>query len=70
MATMTRPSTPQTPQSQTIQPVTATPSPGSWRHPRFEEIARRQKANTFNDSNLRRIAYNSGFLLALFIASL
>ena len=61
--------TPSTPQSQLSQSATATPSPGLWRHPRFEEIASRQKANTFNDSNLRRIIYNSAFLIALFILS-
>ncbi|KAL2059199.1 hypothetical protein ABVK25_000491 [Lepraria finkii] len=61
--------TPPTPQSQILQAPTSTPSPGSWRHPRFEEIARRQKANTFNDSNLRRIAWNGGTLIALFVAS-
>ncbi|KAL2040540.1 hypothetical protein N7G274_006519 [Stereocaulon virgatum] len=60
---------PSTPQARILQASTSTPSPGSWRHPRFEEIARRQKANTFNDSNLRRVVWNGGALIALFVAS-
>lgn len=60
--------TPQTPQTQTLQAAVSTPSPGSWRHPRADEIARRQKENTFDDSNLRKIVWNGGALGALFYA--
>ncbi|KAL6722313.1 hypothetical protein ACLMJK_001420 [Lecanora helva] len=61
--------TPSTPQPQVIQNYASVPSPGSWQHPRFDEIARRQKANTFNDSNLQRIMWNGGALLILFLSS-
>lgn len=62
-------SSPTTPQSQTLQAAVSTPSPGSWRHPRSDEIARRQKANTFDESNLRKVVWNGGALAALFYAS-
>ena len=48
----------------------ATPSPGTWRHPKLDEIARRQRANTFNESNVRRIVYNGFALILLFYAYL
>lgn len=60
---MPAPATPQTPS--TSQAAVSTPSPGSWRHPRSDEIARRQKASTFDDSNLRKIVWNVGALGAL-----
>lgn len=37
---------------------TQTPSPGTWKHPRMREIARRRKASIFDKSNARRIGYN------------
>lgn len=37
---------------------TQTPSPGTWKHPRMAEIARRRKASIFDKSNARRIGYN------------
>ncbi|CAF9937194.1 hypothetical protein IMSHALPRED_011057 [Imshaugia aleurites] len=55
--------------AQTPQATISTPSPGSWRHPRADEIARRQKANTFDDSNLRKIVWNGAALAGLFYAS-
>ncbi|KAM0794882.1 hypothetical protein BDR22DRAFT_977441 [Usnea florida] len=61
-------SAPATPQSQPPQATVSTPSPGNWRHPRADEIARRQKANTFDSNNIRKIAYNGGALLILFLA--
>ncbi len=67
MAATLAPATPQTPVIP--QAVVSTPSPGSWRHPKADEIARRQKANTFDDSNLRKIVWNGGALTALFYAS-
>lgn len=66
MATTSAPATPQT---QPLQAAVSNPSPGNWRHPRSDEIARRQKANTFDDSNLRKIVWNGGALAALFFAS-
>ena len=53
-------------------PVKSTPakeppavdSPGTWRHPRLNEITRRRNATTFTEKNIRQIAYN---IAALFI---
>lgn len=49
-------------------PVKAVPvadSPGTWRHPRIDEITRRRNATTFSEKNVRRIAYNVIGLLGL-----
>lgn len=49
-------------------PVKASPipdSPGTWRHPRLDEITRRRDASTFSEKNIRRIAYNVIALLAM-----
>ncbi|PHH86343.1 hypothetical protein CDD83_10380 [Cordyceps sp. RAO-2017] len=54
-------------------PVKATParasptpdSPGTWRHPRLNEITRRRNASIFSEKNVRRIACNVVALLAL-----
>jgi len=53
------PATPSTPAAQTAQPDT--PS-GSWKHPKFDEIARRQYATTFDERNVRAIIANAGLL--------
>lgn len=63
MATSGPPSTPGT---QSTQASIVTPSPGTWRHPKFDEIARRQDASTFNEKNVRMILWNAGFLLVTF----
>lgn len=47
------------------KPAPATDSPGTWRHPRLNEITRRQKATSFTEKNVRQIAYNVVTLLAL-----
>lgn len=44
----------------------ATESPGTWQHPRIDEITRRQNASVFNCDNAMTIAYNIGMLIALF----
>ncbi|ATY61403.1 nuclear pore complex [Cordyceps militaris] len=59
MSTPTR-STPVKP-----SPASATDSPGTWRHPRLNEITRRREATTFSEKNIRRIAYNTLALLSL-----
>ncbi|KAL9598620.1 MAG: hypothetical protein Q9219_004365 [cf. Caloplaca sp. 3 TL-2023] len=62
------PATPQTNNARIPQEATtATPSPGRWRHPSFDEISRRQKANTFDQNNVQRIIYNTGFIIALLL---
>ncbi|RYO30444.1 hypothetical protein AA0111_g5523 [Alternaria arborescens] len=53
------PQTPATPSAQTEQSYTPN---GSWRHPKFDEIARRQYATPFDERNVRAIVLNAGFL--------
>ncbi|PVI04338.1 hypothetical protein DM02DRAFT_640041 [Periconia macrospinosa] len=59
------PATPTTPQAQTYQ--TSTPS-GTWKHPRFDEITRRQNATNFDESNVWKIVSNGGLLILSFVA--
>ncbi|KAI4646054.1 hypothetical protein J4E93_005633 [Alternaria ventricosa] len=62
VARYAQPATPQkvaTPSAHTEQPYTPN---GSWRHPKFDEIARRQYATTFDERNVRAIVLNAGFL--------
>ncbi|KAF4512930.1 hypothetical protein G6O67_000258 [Ophiocordyceps sinensis] len=40
-------------------------SPGTWRHPRLNEITRRRNAATFSEKNVRRIACNVIALLVM-----
>ena len=42
----------------TIGGPPVTDSPGTWRHPRLNEIARRRNATTFSEKNVLQIAYN------------
>ncbi|MCJ1398879.1 hypothetical protein MMC11_002080 [Xylographa trunciseda] len=51
-----------TPQSAPALPVA--PSPGTWRHPKFDEIARRQQAASFTDRNVTTLLWNTGALIA------
>src|SRR5215469_7856163 len=43
-----------TPDTHAIPPTAPTPPAGTWRHPKLDEIARRQSASIFSQSNLRR----------------
>ncbi|KAI1357779.1 nuclear pore complex component-domain-containing protein [Xylaria arbuscula] len=52
-----------TPTKAPATPVTE--SPGTWRHPRIEEITRRQEASNFSEKNVKRIAINICLLIAL-----
>ncbi|KAM5342541.1 hypothetical protein ACJ41O_013507 [Fusarium nematophilum] len=47
-----------------------TDSPGTWRHPRLNEITRRRNATTFSEKNVRQIAYNVVALLGFWSAQL
>ncbi|OCK84454.1 hypothetical protein K432DRAFT_345127 [Lepidopterella palustris CBS 459.81] len=60
---MTSPATPSTPASQKVAQPTPT---GTWRHPQFDEITRRQHATTFTDSNAKTILWNGAYLLGTF----
>jgi len=43
------------------------PQTGTWRHPQFDEIARRQNASNFSDRNVRKIVYNFGGLMTIWM---
>lgn len=53
---------PQTPGKSPAQPEQPYTPNGSWKHPKFEEIARRQYATTFDERNVRAIVLNAGIL--------
>lgn len=57
-------SAPATPSTQREQEAT----PGRWKHPQFDEIARRQYATTFDERNVRVIVVNALLLSASFLA--
>lgn len=60
MPTPVRPSTP------VAQSAPSTPLTGTWRHPKYDEIVRRQKAAAFTSANVVKILYNViGWLVAL-----
>ncbi|KAF2095865.1 hypothetical protein NA57DRAFT_58934 [Rhizodiscina lignyota] len=61
--------TPKTPSTQTPISFTASTSntPGTWRHPRLDEITRRQHAATFTTNNLRIIFFNAALLFCTFL---
>jgi hypothetical protein len=52
-----RPSTP------TRQTPADHPQPGTWRHPKLDEIVKRQNASAFTRNSLVRIGYNVGGIL-------
>ncbi|KAK8917954.1 hypothetical protein H634G_09635 [Metarhizium anisopliae BRIP 53293] len=52
-------------QSTPTKAAPAVDSPGTWRHPRLNEITRRQSATNFSEKNIRQIAYNIVALLVL-----
>ncbi|KAK6954772.1 hypothetical protein Daesc_004741 [Daldinia eschscholtzii] len=56
-----------TPKKSTPATPPVTDSPGTWRHPRLEEITRRQEATTFTDGNIKRILINFLVLITLIL---
>lgn len=62
VARIAQPTTPQTPATPTTQSQQSYTPSGSWRHPKFDEIARRQYATTFDERNVRAIVANAGLL--------
>ena len=58
---------PQTPASQTAATPSSGPPTGTWRHPRLDEITKRQRASSFTDRNLRIILWNVSFLFVSFL---
>ncbi|KZM19087.1 uncharacterized protein EKO05_0010237 [Ascochyta rabiei] len=57
MAAPATPAAPQTPRPAQLH----TPN-GTWKHPKFDEITRRQYATAFDESNVRVIVANAGLL--------
>lgn len=55
---------PQTPQK-IVEPP---PQAGTWKHPRFDEITRRQNATVFGSEHANRVAFNAALLVASFFA--
>ena len=39
------------------------PSPGQWRHPKFDEIAQRKTASSFSQADMARIFWNTAALI-------
>ncbi|KAF1986565.1 hypothetical protein K402DRAFT_393630 [Aulographum hederae CBS 113979] len=62
--TKTLPATPSPNVASSIE-LASSPLPGTWRHPRFDEIMRRKREATFTDANFRKMGYN---LLAMIIS--
>src|ERR1700712_37945 len=58
------PATPATPAGQTAAKATPT---GTWRHPKFDEITRRQHARTFSEQNAKAILVNALYFFSTFI---
>lgn len=67
MSLMAAPATPQPQPQAPLTPQLHTPS-GTWKHPHFDEIARRQYATTFDERNVRIVAANGALLAASFFA--
>jgi len=63
---MSSPMRPSTPVAQTST-TPSTPQTGTWRHPRLDEIARRQNATSFTDRNVKKILYNIGCFVVLWL---
>lgn len=54
-----------TPKKTTPATPPVTDSPGTWHHPRLQEIIRRQGASNFTDKNVKRILINFIFFMAI-----
>ncbi|KAI4102700.1 MAG: hypothetical protein L6R37_004231 [Teloschistes peruensis] len=63
----TNPATPQPIKAVASETPVATPSPGRWRHPKLDEITRRQNASTFTSDSLNRILWNTLFIALLYL---
>ncbi|PBP27539.1 hypothetical protein BUE80_DR001399 [Diplocarpon rosae] len=61
MSTPARPSTP------VAQPAPSTPLTSTWRHPKYDEIVRRQKNATFTSANIAKIVYNASSMALVFL---
>ncbi|KAF4120435.1 nucleoporin POM34 [Geosmithia morbida] len=57
-----------TPVRSTAPMTISADSPGTWRHPRLDEITRRRNATTFSEKNVRQIAYGVASLAAVWFS--
>ncbi|KAI9712384.1 MAG: hypothetical protein M1820_001597 [Bogoriella megaspora] len=64
-------SLPTTPKDRTSESDTPTPAstPGTWTHPRMEEISRRQAVRTFTEEHVQAILFNGIVLICTFLAA-
>ncbi|KAF2651290.1 hypothetical protein K491DRAFT_665912 [Lophiostoma macrostomum CBS 122681] len=60
MATPRTPAMPVTPAAQKVQQPTPT---GRWKHPKFDDITRRQQSTTFDERNVQAIVLNGAVLI-------
>lgn len=60
MSAFGSPATPARPSTPVRQIAQASPQTGTWRHPKLDEIVKRQNASTFNKESLKKIGYNLG----------
>ncbi|KAK6347139.1 hypothetical protein TWF696_007218 [Orbilia brochopaga] len=58
---------PTTPSRAAMPKASGAGTPGSWKHPKFDEIVRRQDARAFSDRQLAQTLKNTGALLASFV---
>ncbi|KAF4264036.1 hypothetical protein KXV68_006322 [Aspergillus fumigatus] len=66
MSSQSAPSTPRA--VSVLAPVPdASRTPGKWRHPRLNEVVRRQNAGTFGDRNIRKLVWNGAALIATWV---
>ncbi|TVY84309.1 Nucleoporin [Lachnellula suecica] len=65
MSALARPSTPIT--IPKAPPAPATPVTGTWKHPKLDEIVRRQNASNFSDRNLKVLMYNFAGIVAVWV---
>jgi len=61
MSTPLRPSTP------VAQSAPSIPTTGTWKHPKLDEIVKRQNAAKFTEDNVKQILYNLGGITAVLL---
>ncbi|KAI9793426.1 MAG: hypothetical protein M1816_000319 [Peltula sp. TS41687] len=64
---MVSPKTPSMQYKLSLHGPSADIPPGTWRHPKFDEIARRQDRSTFTDRNLQKVIWNGSILLVIWV---
>lgn len=67
MATITPVKQITTPVKQSAELRVSTDSPGTWRHPRLNEITRRRNATTFSEKNVRQIVFGGIGIVSIWV---